>query len=577
MLPRIRLKQLLFITFTLIASLPVLILAGWVEESALNKEVSSVEEKHLLVAQNLTGDLERYVVDLESSLALVSSNMLKGIEVVGVPDHLESLHLRYVRIADSEGKVAKQIAASSNLKEEQFSSETLALLRPIMKRAHETMGTVLYSDLVRTGEDETSFYLIKAVGNEQYVISALTTTHILEAQQKVIFGRRGHAAIVDRTGRAIAHPVPGWVKSMKDMSFLPPVKKMMLGETGVSKFYTPAMKADMVAGYTSVPRAGWGVMIPQPFEELEERANDVRIIALTIALVGVAISGIISWYIASMLCNPLQSVVDATEFESDGGDGSPLVSNVTITQRFIPHELRVLLNSFNLMRKNINTLTSKLHSKVDIANAEVKGQNLLLKHQAKELAENNKKLEVLTFTDSLTDLFNRRHFDSVLGKEVSHAKRHKETFSLLMIDLDRFKHINDEHGHASGDKVLSEVSKVIIDSVRNSDIACRVGGEEFAIILRDADEQGVLTIAETLRSKIEKHPIETNGETLFVTGSIGVATYRGDSEVEYSQDQLYKHADSAMYNSKESGRNQVTHFDDIAEAFLQASEKSKAG
>ena len=577
MLPRIRLKQLLFITFTLIASLPVLILAGWVEESALNKEISSVEEKHLLVAQNLTGDLERYVVDLESSLALVSSNMLKGIDVVGVPDHLESLHLRYVRIADSEGKVAKQIAASSNLKEEQFSSETLALLRPIMKSAHETMGTVVYSDLVRTGEDETTFYLIKAVENEQYVISALTTTHILEAQQKVIFGRRGHAAIVDRTGRAIAHPVPGWVKSMKDMSFLPPVKNMMLGKTGVSKFYTPAMKADMVAGYTSVPRAGWGVMIPQPFEELEERANDVRIIALTIALIGVAISGIISWYIASMLCNPIQSVVDATEFKSDGGISSPLVSNVTITQKFIPHELRVLLNSFNLMRKNINTLTSKLHSKVDIANAEVKGQNLLLVHQAKVLVENNKKLEVMTFTDSLTELFNRRHFDSALGKEISHAKRHKETFGLMMIDLDKFKHINDEHGHASGDKVLLEVSKVILDSVRNSDIACRVGGEEFAIIFRKADEQGVRVIAETLRSKMEKHPIETNGETLFVTGSIGVATYRGDAEVEYSPDQLYKHADSAMYHSKESGRNQVTHFDDIAEAVLLESREINAG
>ena len=577
MLPRIRLKQLLFITFTLIASLPVLILAGWVEESALTKEVSSVEEKHLLVAQNLTGDLERYVIDLESSLALVSGNMLKGIDVVGVPDHLESLHLRYVRIADSEGQVAKQIAASSSLKEEQFSTETLANLRPIMKRAHETMGTVVYSDLVRTGEDETSFYLVKAVENEQYVISALTTTHILEAQQKVIFGRRGHAAIVDRTGRAIAHPVPGWVKSMKDMSFLPPVKNMMSGKTGVSKFYTPAMKADMVAGYTIVPRAGWGVMIPQPFEELEERANDVRIIALTIALIGVAISGIISWYIASMLCDPIQSVVDATEFESDGGNGSPLVSNVTITQRFIPHELRVLLNAFNLMRKNINTLTSKLHSKVDIANAEVKGKNLLLQHQAKMLVENNKKLEAMIFIDSLTELFNRRHFDNALGKKLSHARRHKETFSLMMIDLDIFKKINDEHGHASGDKVLLEVSKVIVDSVRDSDIACRVGGEEFAIILRDADEQGVRTIAEMLRSKIEKHPIKTNGKTLFVTGSIGIATYRGDSEVECSQDQLYKRADLAMYNSKENGRNKVTHFDDIAEAVLLESRETSAG
>ena len=146
-----------------------------------------------------------------------------------------------------------------------------------------------------------------------------------------------------------------------------------------------------------------------------------------------------------------------------------------------------------------------------------------------------------------------------------------------MIDLDKFKHINDEYGHASGDKVLLEVSKVMIENVRNSDVACRVGGEEFAIIFRDADEQGVRVIAEMLRNKIEKHLIEINGQTLFVTGSIGVATYRGVSEAEYSQDQLYKHADSAMYNSKENGRNQVTHFDDIAEAVMQDSEKEKAG
>jgi diguanylate cyclase (GGDEF)-like protein len=568
MLPRIRLKYILFITFTLIASLPVLILAGWVQESALDKEISSVKEKHLLVARNLTGDLERYVIDVESSLELISDNMIKGIKVDGIPKHLDSLFLRYVRITDAAGNITKQVTALSKTKTDQFDPDTLKILLPIMKTAHGSLGNVFYSDMVRTGENETTFYLIKAMKNEQYVIAALSTTHILNVQQKISFGRRGHVAIVDRTGRAIAHPVANWVKTSKDMSFLPPVKKMMQGETGVSKFYTPAMKADMVAGYTVVPQTGWGVMVPQPFEELEERANDVRFIALTIALIGIAISGLISWYIASILCNPIQSVVDATEFASDGSQ-SPLVSSVSITQRFIPHELRILLNSFNFMRTNINTLTSKLHSKIDLANAAVAGQNLLLQHQSKVLMENNKKLELLTFTDSLTDLFNRRHFDSALGKELAHAQRHKETFSLMMIDLDHFKHINDGYGHSAGDKVLLETAKIITNNVRKSDIVCRVGGEEFAIIFRQAGSQEIRIIAETLRKKVEQHPVTNHDQTISITASIGIATFRGDSEVDYTQDGLYKHADSAMYHSKNQGRNQITHFDDIAEMVLQ--------
>lgn len=568
MLPRIRLKYILFITFTLIASLPVLFLAGWVQESALDKEISSVKEKHLLVARNLTGDLERYVLDVESSLELISDNMIKGMKVDGIPKHLDSLFLRYVRITDAQGHITKQVTASSQSEKDRFSPETLTLLLPIMKTAHTSLGNVIYSDMVRTGENETSFYLVKAVANEQYVIAALSTTHILNVQKKISFGRRGHVAIVDRTGRAIAHPVPDWVKTSKDMSFLPPVKAMMQGKTGVSKFYTPAMKSDMVAGFTVVPRTGWGVMVPQPFGELEERANDVRFIALTIALVGIAISGLISWYIASLLCNPIQSVVEATEFESDGSN-NPLVSSVTSTQRFIPHELRTLLNSFNFMRTNINTLTSQLHTKIDLANAEVAGQNLLLQHQSKVLIENNKKLEALTYTDSLTELFNRRHFDSALGKELAYAQRHKEDFSLMMIDLDKFKYINDEYGHSAGDKVLLETAAVISQNVRKSDIVCRVGGEEFAIIFRQTDSQKIRAIAETLRKKVEQHPVTNHDRMISITASIGIATFRGGSEAGYTQDQLYKHADSAMYYSKNHGRNQITHFDDITEIDLQ--------
>jgi diguanylate cyclase (GGDEF)-like protein len=575
MLPRIRLKYILFITFTLIASMPVLFLAGWVQESALDKEVDSVKEKHLLVAKNLTGDLERYITDVESSLELISDNMINGNKLEGIPKYLDSLYLRYIRITDAEGHILKSVTATSAVEKDRFSPETLEVLKPIIFKARNKVGKVIYSNMVRTGENQTTFYLVKALSSNQFVIAALTTTHILQVQKKISFGRRGHVAIVDRTGRAIAHPVPDWVKTSKDMSFLPPVQKMMQGKTGVSKFFTPAMNADMVAGYTVVPQTGWGVMVPQPFEELQERASDVRFVALMIALIGIAISGFISWYIANIFCNPIQAVVDATNVKADNDSDSPLATNVTAKQRIIPSELRVLLNSFNLMRDNINNLTKQLHSKVVDANEAIKRQNVLLMQQSEVLQENNKKLEILTYTDSLTDLYNRRHFDRALGNEISHAVRYKETFSLMMIDLDNFKNINDEYGHSAGDKVLMAVAKTLSSVTRQSDIPCRVGGEEFAIIFQKANDIHMRTVAEDMRKRIEKLQITTSDETLVVTVSIGVATFHGDADIQFTQDQLYRCADLALYHSKESGRNQATHFEDIRDTLLQDSKLAR--
>ena len=133
MWPRIRLRQVLFITFTLIASLPVLILAIWVQQSALDKEIAAVEEKHLLVAHNLTGDLTRYIIDVESSFHFIVKNLLKGNDTAGVAEHLDSLFLRYITITNSDGVISKQVVAKSTAKTNQIQADTLRLLKPIME------------------------------------------------------------------------------------------------------------------------------------------------------------------------------------------------------------------------------------------------------------------------------------------------------------------------------------------------------------------------------------------------------------------------------------------------------------
>lgn len=354
MAPRIRLHTILFLLFTLIASVPVLMLDGWVQQSALNKEIAAVKEKHLLVAHNLTGDLSSYATSVKSAFRLVSRNLAQAKSIDGFPELLQTLNFYHISVINADGNVIRTVSSTSFTGEANITPATLKTLQPFMQMVSAQAGNILFSDLIRGVNNDPTLYLLQALPNGQFAIGALSTQHFIEAQQKVTFGRRGHAAIVDRTGHAIAHPLKEWRESMKDMSSIPPVALMMQGKTGVAKFFTPAMQADMIAGYTTVPEVGWGVMIPQPFEELQERAKDVRYVALAIALLGIAIAGFISWYLAGILARPIQAVVDAARGVPQGNS----ISHASTSQRFVPPELRELMGSFNQMVDEIHEKNS---------------------------------------------------------------------------------------------------------------------------------------------------------------------------------------------------------------------------
>ena len=226
-------------------------------------------------------------------------------------------------------------------------------------------------------------------------------------------------------------------------------------------------------------------------------------------------------------------------------------------------ELRYLFSHFNALQHRLRSMTSQLESSVKSAHNEVKTQNALLKAQSHELQETNKKLKQLSISDPLTELFNRRHFDILLKKEISFSRRHKNNLSLIIFDIDHFKQINDHHGHSVGDTVLCAIAKNIQENTRESDICCRIGGEEFAIICRDTDEEKIRLIAESLRNKIEKHIIRNNKNEITVTASFGMMTYASTSAQSLSPDDVYHYADMAMYHSKNNGRNRVTYYSDI--------------
>jgi len=179
------------------------------------------------------------------------------------------------------------------------------------------------------------------------------------------------------------------------------------------------------------------------------------------------------------------------------------------------------------------------------------GQMILLHDITdRKMAEN--KLQILATTDELTGLWNRRHFMQAAKMELNRAKRYEDTFSVIMLDIDHFKKINDTMGHSTGDKALQYLASLVKNRVRNIDILGRLGGEEFCLLLPGTNLESAYCLAEDLRQTVMNVPLLYEGRSVQFTISLGVSEYSQD--IEFIDDML-KTADAAMYRAKAQGRN----------------------
>jgi len=174
----------------------------------------------------------------------------------------------------------------------------------------------------------------------------------------------------------------------------------------------------------------------------------------------------------------------------------------------------------------------------------------------RELQEVNAALERKSGEDALTGIFNRRHLNRQLETEFRRAYRQQTTLSMLMLDIDHFKPINDQHGHLIGDQILMQLATLLKQQLRRaSDTLCRYGGEEFAVLLPNTELEGAQALAQELRNAVREHVFETDAGPLHITMSIGVAQAEpGDFSV---AEQLLAAADKALYEAKHSGRDQI--------------------
>lgn len=171
-----------------------------------------------------------------------------------------------------------------------------------------------------------------------------------------------------------------------------------------------------------------------------------------------------------------------------------------------------------------------------------------------ELDSAERMLQVISVTDELTGTYNRRHFVRAAEIALAHARRYDENLAIILIDLDRFKNVNDNFGHQAGDQVLVEVVRLTADCLRASDTFARYGGEEFVVLLPDTDLEGAKTLAERIRIRIEQHPLPIDHKTISMTISAGVTVLQSDDD---GVDPMLRRADKALYAAKQGGRNRI--------------------
>jgi len=185
-------------------------------------------------------------------------------------------------------------------------------------------------------------------------------------------------------------------------------------------------------------------------------------------------------------------------------------------------------------------------------------EDLLKKQEeaTRKLEEHNKKLLDMASKDPLTGLDNRRVFNRSMETEIDRVKRYGDPFSVLVVDVDHFKKVNDTHGHPAGDKVLKELSQRMLKSLRDVDQVARMGGEEFGAILPCTAGTGARVAAERLRASVEASPFFVDGLDLHVTVSVGGVTIAKGTTITEADD-IFSAADKALYEAKRKGRNQV--------------------
>jgi diguanylate cyclase (GGDEF)-like protein len=292
----------------------------------------------------------------------------------------------------------------------------------------------------------------------------------------------------------------------------------------------------MIGAARRLSEVGWRVVVQTPFDAAFEPVLSVVTRIFAIDLCVILLFSFLAYRVTATVVRPIERLSEGARQIGQGD------IEHEIPEPNSHDELGLLTRTFNDMMRQLR----RNQEEIETANRHLKDRNARLQ-QANEV------LNQLSITDGLTKLHNHRFFQDHMTREIKRVGRTGEALSMLMLDLDDFKRLNDRFGHAAGDELLTRIARILNGSVRESDFLARYGGEEFVILASDTDLAGAEVLAEKVRTAIAESSfiLDESLRPLQVTVSVGVAQFEGNRK------QFFRAADQALYRAKAAGKNCV--------------------
>ncbi|SES72094.1 diguanylate cyclase (GGDEF) domain-containing protein [Nitrosomonas marina] len=480
----------------------------------------NVHEANSLTSAKIIIDSLSNVVNQQSNQLKNSPEILKQY-LVSVQNKLDTI--MELTVLDTNRHV---IASSSSryVPKEPFQSDWLGekiTHKPVISppQLHDYFGTITVS------------IILPVVSYDDYILGQLAITYDLNNVKSVlkstIKSPRGEILLADSDGHLllashtdITHPTV----------IVPSVFDYLYKHPGEFATFRNFLQEQVIALAYSAKTLPITVIAEKNHRDVYAAWLEQRNLFIILVGISIFIVAVVAIYLGHSIVTPLHRLIDATGQIVKGNLDIPITD---VTQK---DEVGKLAHMFNLMTEKLRHSQSKILA----AN--------------KAMHEKNQLLEKLSITDGLTGLYNRNKLALIIKEQLHRYQRNKRPFSVLMIDVDYFKELNDRLGHVAGDEILAAVAKNLSQSIRNIDFAARYGGDEFIIILTETNVREASITAERIRSRTSEIKCKSTDSNIKVTLSIGIIQSEPNDK---SPTTIISRADHALYKAKHAGRNQA--------------------
>jgi diguanylate cyclase (GGDEF)-like protein len=509
------------------------LVVSWLSIGAIHNDVRSrVELRTRTLAEERGTEIERWYS--------AASTQLAASTAIGTPWHAQLLS----SLDERDAKDVRDLEWYSADAEAATVSRTGPRLGKLPKPPHQIAG---YFDSLRlrlsgSGNPSSSTCFstgidlieitTEVVANLEGCLSHATLIQILDPSARDLIGMR----LLVADDRGLITNAVGVRADARLGSQLPPAQ-ILYPSVGTLTDYEDPRGTRLVGAISPIARSGWILAVETDYARAFAPAvaitNQIFIVDVCIIL----LFSVLAYKITLAIMQPIEALSEGAQRIAEGQVDYqiPLPANND-------DELGLLTRAFNDMMEKLRN-----------SQVEIEQDRLRLAEKNEELQRANEILSQLSITDGLTKLHNHRYFQDNLTREIKRLGRTKQPLSLILVDIDDFKLLNDTHGHAAGDEVLMSLASIMTDSARESDLIARYGGEEFVILMPNTDLAGAVHLAEKLRMAVEttRLIIGDTMKPIEITISLGVALFRGNRR------EFFTEADRALYQAKAAGKNCV--------------------